>query len=66
MEHSETRRTASPKAEQPGFSRGPHFSHSFYEKKQEDFKMSKYDPLWKYIQENGTERFRLPAGKIKL
>ena len=26
--------------------------------------MSKYDPLWKYIQENGTERFRLTFDEI--
>lgn len=27
--------------------------------------MSKYDPLWKYIQENGTERFRLTFAEIE-
>ena len=27
--------------------------------------MSKYDPLWKWISENGTERFRLTYTEIE-
>ncbi len=27
--------------------------------------MSKYDPLWKWISENGTERFRLTFAEIE-
>ena len=27
--------------------------------------MSKYDPLWKYIQENGTECFRLTFAEVE-
>ncbi len=27
--------------------------------------MSKYDPLWKYIQKNGTDRFKLTYAEIE-
>jgi hypothetical protein len=27
--------------------------------------MSKYDPLWKYIQENGSESFKLTYAEIE-
>lgn len=27
--------------------------------------MSKYDPLWKYIQENGTDSFKLTYAEIE-
>lgn len=27
--------------------------------------MSKYEPLWKYIKENGTEKFSLSYGEIE-
>lgn len=27
--------------------------------------MSKFDPLWKYIQQNGTDSFRLTFAKIE-